>query len=207
MMDGTESLGAVIVEDERMFSEMLARSLIDVSGLELLARAYTAEDGKAVCARHRPALLILDLALPDGSGLDVLRALVANRPDATAIILSAHAEDFVVPGELKDNIAVVISKADAYGAVNDHVRRLVRAYVPNVEDEAALIERLTPRELEVFNLLGEGLTNRGIAKRLSRSATTVATHRKMIAVKLRCSGAALMAMAARHRAHYAKIPS
>lgn len=207
MMDGTESLGAVIVEDERMFSEMLARSLIDVSGLELLARAYTAEDGKAVCARHRPALLILDLALPDGSGLDVLRALVADRPDATAIILSAHAEDFVVPGELKDNIAVVISKADAYGAVNDHVRRLVRAYVPNVEDEAALIERLTPRELEVFNLLGEGLTNRGIAKRLSRSATTVATHRKMIAVKLRCSGAALMAMAARHRAHYAKIPS
>ena len=207
MMDGTESLGAVIVEDERMFSEMLARSLIDVSGLELMARAYTAEDGKAVCARHRPALLILDLALPDGSGLDVLRALVADRPDATAIILSAHAEDFVVPGELKDNIAAVISKADAYGAVNDHVRRLVRAYVPNVEDEAALIERLTPRELEVFNLLGEGLTNRGIAKRLSRSATTVATHRKMIAVKLRCSGAALMAMAARHRAHYAKIPS
>ena len=207
MMDGTESLAAVIVEDERMFSEMLARSLIDVSGLELMARAYTAEDGKAVCASHRPALLILDLALPDGSGLDVLRALVADRPDATAIILSAHAEDFVVPGELKDNIAVVISKADAYGAVNDHVRRLVRAYVPNVEDEAALIERLTPRELEVFNLLGEGLTNRGIAKRLSRSATTVATHRKMIAVKLRCSGAALMAMAARHRAHYAKIPS
>ena len=207
MMDGTESLGAVIVEDERMFSEMLARSLIDVSGLELMARAYTAEEGKAACARHRPALLILDLALPDGNGLDVLRALIADRPDATALILSAHAEDFVVPAELKDSIAAVISKADAYGAVNDHVRRLVRAYVPNVEDEAALIERLTPRELEVFNLLGEGLTNRGIAKRLSRSATTVATHRKMIAVKLRCSGAALMAMAARHRSHYAKIPS
>ena len=207
MMDGTESLGAVIVEDERMFSEMLARSLIDVSGLELMARAYTAEEGKAACARHRPALLILDLALPDGNGLDVLRALIADRPDATALILSAHAEDFVVPAELKDSIAAVISKADAYGAVNDHVRRLVRAYVPNVEDEAALIDRLTPRELEVFNLLGEGLTNRGIAKRLSRSATTVATHRKMIAVKLRCSGAALMAMAARHRSHYAKIPS
>ena len=207
MMDGTERLGAVIVEDERMFSEMLARSLIDVSGLELMARAYTAEDGKAVCARHRPALLILDLALPDGNGLDVLRALIADRPDATALILSAHADDFVVPAELKDSIAAVISKADAYGAVNDHVRRLVRAYVPNVEDEAALIDRLTPRELEVFNFLGEGLTNRGIAKRLSRSATTVATHRKMIAVKLRCSGAALMAMAARHRSHYAKIPS
>jgi len=207
MMDGTESLGAVIVEDERMFSEMLARSLIDVSGLELMARAYTAEEGKAACARHRPALLILDLALPDGNGLDVLRALIADRPDATALILSAHAEDFVVPAELKDSIAAVVSKADAYGAVNDHVRRLVRAYVPNVEDEAALIDRLTPRELEVFNLLGEGLTNRGIAKRLSRSATTVATHRKMIAVKLRCSGAALMAMAARHRSHYAKIPS
>jgi DNA-binding NarL/FixJ family response regulator len=207
MMDGTESLGAVIVEDERMFSEMLARSLIDVSGLELMARAYTAEEGKAACARHRPALLILDLALPDGNGLDVLRALIADRPDATALILSAHAEDFVVPAELKDSIAAVVSKADAYGTVNDQVRRLVRAYVPNVEDEAALIDRLTPRELEVFNLLGEGLTNRGIAKRLSRSATTVATHRKMIAVKLRCSGAALMAMAARHRSHYAKIPS
>jgi len=207
MMDATESLGAVIVEDERMFSEMLARALIDVSGLDLMARAYTVEEGFSACARHRPTMLILDLALPDGNGLDVLRALIADRPDATAIVLSAHAEDFVTPVELENNIAAVISKADAYGAVNDHVRRLVRTYVPNVEDEAALIDRLTPRELEVFNLLGEGLTNRGIAKRLSRSATTVATHRKMIAVKLRCSGAALMAMAARHRSHYAKIPS
>ena len=202
-----DSLGAVLVEDERMFSEMLARSLIDVSGLELLARANTVEDGKAACARHRPGLLILDLALPDGNGLDVLSALIAERPEATAIILSAHAEDFVVPAGLKDHVSAVISKADAYRAVNDHVRRLVHAHVPNVEDEVALIERLTPRELEIFNLLGEGLTNRGIAKRLSRSATTVATHRKMIAVKLRCSGAALMAMAARHRSHYVKIPS
>lgn len=206
MIGETENLGAVIVEDERMFSEMLARSLIDVSGLELLARAYTAEDGIAVCARHRPALLILDLALPDGSGLDVLRSLIADRPDATAVILSAHADDFVAPAKLKDSIAAVISKADAYGAVNDHVRRLVRAYLPDLQDKAALIEQLTPRELEVLNLLGEGLTNREIAKRLSRSATTVATHRKMIAVKLRCSGAALLATAARHRALFAKIP-
>lgn len=207
MTQNNESLGAVIVEDERMFSEMLARSMIDIAGLDLLARAYTVEQGIEACEQHRPELLILDLALPDGNGLEVLRQLVATRPQATAIVLSAHADDFMAPLELQPHVAAVISKADAYGAVNDHVRRLVRAHVPSVEDEAALIERLTPRELEVFSLLGEGLTNQGIAKRLSRSATTVATHRKMIAVKLRCSGAALMAMAARHRAAFAKIPS
>ena len=207
MTKTADSLGAVIIEDERMFSEMLARALTDIAGLVLLARAYTLAEGVAACKVHQPDLLILDLALPDGNGIDVLRELLVVRPHATAIILSAHGEDFVIPRELEGNIAAVISKADAYSAVNDHVRRLVRAYLPNVEDEAALIDRLTRREMEVFSLLGEGLTNRAIARRLSRSASTIATHRKMIAVKLRCSGAALMVMAARHRAGYAKIPS
>jgi len=207
MSGNDNAVGVVLVEDERMFSEMLARALIEVSGLELLARSYTVETGISACQRCRPALLILDLALPDGNGLDVLRALTQARSDANAIILSAHAEDFVAPSELQPHIAAVISKADAYRSVNEHVRRLVQRHLPNVEDENALIDRLTTRELEIFNLLGEGLTNRDIAKRLSRSATTVATHRKMIAVKLRCSGASLMAMAARHRAQYAKIPS
>ena len=207
MSGNDNAVGLVLVEDERMFSEMLARALIEVAGLELSARSYTVETGISACQRCRPALLILDLALPDGNGLDVLRALTQARSDANAIILSAHAEDFVAPSELQPHIAAVISKAVAYRSVNEHVRRLVQRHLPNVEDENALIDRLTTRELEIFNLLGEGLTNRDIAKRLSRSATTVATHRKMIAVKLRCSGASLMAMAARHRAQYAKIPS
>ena len=201
-----KTVGAVIIEDDRMFSELLARSLIDVAGLRLLARAYSVEEGIRACLEHRPQLVILDLALPDGSGLDVLRHLTESRLETDAVILSAHADDLVAPKELKDNIVAVVSKAEAYRLVNEEVRQLIKVRLPGVEDEAALVESLTPRELEVFGLLGEGLTTQAIAKRLNRSAATIATHRKVIALKLRCSGAALMAMAARHYSRFVSIP-
>jgi Response regulator of citrate/malate metabolism len=75
-MTNTEhELTTVLVEDERMFSEMLARSLTSVSGLSLVARAFNVEQGVEACQKHAPDLLILDLALPDGNGIDVLKAL------------------------------------------------------------------------------------------------------------------------------------
>ncbi|MDR9432522.1 MAG: response regulator transcription factor [Spiribacter sp.] len=207
-MTNTEhELTTVLVEDERMFSEMLARSLTSVSGLSLVARAFNVEQGVEACQKHAPDLLILDLALPDGNGIDVLKALKKIRPEALAVVLSAHADDFVTPPEVESQVSAVISKGDAHESLSMHLRDLVQKQNPGFEDEQVLIDRLTPREQDIFDLLGAGLTNREIAKRLSRSAATVATHRKMIAVKLRCSGAALMSVAARYRTQHGKIPS
>jgi len=201
------ALKTLLVEDERMFSEMLARSINDLSGLDLAARAFSVSEAVALCEQQPPDLVILDLALPDGSGAEVLGALQRLNINPHVLVLSAHAEDFVPAPDVAHMIVAVISKGEAHAELSRHLRAIIQQHNPGFEDEQNLINRLTAREMDIFTLLGEGLTNREIAKRLSRSAATVATHRKMIAVKLRCSGAALMAVATRHRIHSGKIPS
>lgn len=201
------ALKTLLVEDERMFSEMLARSINDLTGLDLIARAFSVSEAVEACEQQPPDLVILDLALPDGNGIEVVEALQRLNINAHVLVLSAHAEDFVPSPDVAPMIAAVISKGDAHAELSKHLRAIIQYNNPGFEDEQKLIDRLTARELDIFTLLGEGLTNREIAKRLSRSAATVATHRKMIAVKLRCSGAALMAVATRYRIHSGKIPT
>jgi len=202
-----EALKTVLVEDERMFSEMLARSINDIGGMELVARAFNVAEGVRACEQHLPDLVIADLALPDGNGVQVIETLKKVNNSARVLVLSAHVEDFSPPAEVAAMIEGVISKGEAHAELSKHLRRVIQQQNPGFEDEQNLISRLTAREMDIFLLLGEGLTNREIAKRLSRSAATVATHRKMIAVKLRCSGAALMSVATRHRIQAGKIPS
>lgn len=198
MSEAAKALNIAVIEDERMFCEMLSQALLDIPGVRLAARAATLADGIAICQTRRIDAAVLDLALPDGQGADLIPALLAANPAAKVIILSGQVDGLELNPAYRESVAAIISKGDAYDALRECLMDMVTERSPGIRDDLSLVETLTAKEREIFLLLGQGLKNRQIAAELNRSANTVATHRKMIAVKLRCSGSQLTVLAAKY---------
>lgn len=191
------SARCLIVEDEIMFAHMLAGMLRGIPGLVVEGIAHTTEEALRLDAESAPDLLVLDLALPDGHGLDVARQAARRNPDSRSIILSGQASTFVVPRGLQDHIYAVVDKTKAYSVLQREVLQFLSARADQAghPDPAAV---LSPREREVFHELGHGLLNKEIADRLGISPGTVGLHRKRIAAKLKVRGSALVRLASLH---------
>jgi DNA-binding NarL/FixJ family response regulator len=166
----------------------------------VVATARTKAEGIAACEKHRPDLLVLDLALPDGEGVAVARQLAKLNPSAKTLILSGEASTFVCPADLQPQVHAVLDKTQAFDALAEEIKTLV----PRTRDTAAAARggdiraELSAREHDVFVLIGRGLLSKEIADTLGISTHTVQSHRKNIAEKLGTSGAELMQRALRH---------
>lgn len=193
-----ESPNCLIVEDQAMFLDMLAGMITLHGGMRISASARSVAEGLEACASHRPDVLVLDLALPDGDGLEVARRMVKANPAGRVIVVSGHASDFVCPKWLDGNLQAVISKNDAF----DALRREFDELTGRVGEDGDVSPSLTTRETEIFGLIGDGLTTKAIAERLGLSEHTVQTHRKRIAAKLGTSGVGLVRRAVSHRAAF-----
>ena len=194
----------VIVEDQAMFLELLEGMLSIRGGLRIVGRAQTVAEGVATCAIQATDLLLLDLSLPDGNGLDVARAFVDRNPAGKVIIVTGHASSFVCPTWIEANLQAVISKNDTFQSLRAELDELLPPVRPTATGAAAPggTKPMTPREADVFALVGEGLTNQEIAGRLGVSVHTVLTHRKRLAAKLGTRGTELARLAVAQRAAF-----
>lgn len=187
-----------------MFLELLEGMLTIWGGLRIVARAGTVAEGIAASVGVAADLLLLDLALPDGSGLDVARRFVARNPAGKVIVVTGHGSSFVCPAWLGPNLQAVISKNDTFQALRAELDELLQGSRPKTKDTRVGIagKPMTKREAEVFSLVGEGLTSQEIAKRLRVSIHTVLTHRKRLALKLGTRGLELVTRAVTQRAAF-----
>ena len=182
----SQVLRCLIVEDQVMFLQLLRSMLEAVPGLSVVASATTQADAIAFCRSDDPPdLVILDLALPDGDGLAVAQALAEHHPNPQVVVLSGQASSFVCPAALQPLISGVVDKTSAFHQLTSVLERCL--------PQSA--EPLTPRQQEIYGLIGQGLTNKEIAKTTNLSIATVETHRKAIAQKLGVSGAELVRQA------------
>ena len=115
----------ILVEDQAMFLELIRRMLQPIEGLRIAAQAMTVAEGKQACEEHRPDIVILDLGLPDGSGLAVARHAITINPSVKIIILSGHVSDFVCPAWINENLHATISKNDAFGRLREELDELL----------------------------------------------------------------------------------
>ncbi len=192
------SLRCLIVEDQVMFLQLLCKMLQAIQGLEVVGIATSCREGLEACRLHRPDALILDLALPDGEGLIVARFLRLLQPQAKVVVLSAQASSFVCPEDLELMLVGVVDKTSTYETLQSVIEEaLLEAHA---EGPGSLqgVEGLTPRQREIFGLIGRGMANKAIAYSTGLSIATVETHRKAIARRLQCSGAELVRRAALH---------
>jgi DNA-binding NarL/FixJ family response regulator len=194
-------LPCLIVEDQVMFLQLLSRLLQDMPCLEIVATATSCREGMQACQQHRPQLMVLDLALPDGDGLQVARFLRMLEPDAKVLVLSAQASSFVCPEELEPMVVGVVDKTATYETLEEVIHSALHPQDGSAHpsrSDPVLVLSLTPRQRQIFSLIGQGHTNKDIARLTGLSVATVETHRKAIARRLGRSGAELVRMAALH---------
>ncbi len=193
----------LIVEDQVMFLQLLAKMLESYDGLELVATAADVHSGLQAIRDHRPDLLIVDLALPDGDGTELLRFLQLANPLARALVLSAQAASFVCPPELEPMLVGVVDKTATY----ESLQRVLESSLPAAGSGGSLAPgALTPRQQEIFELIGKGCSNKEIAQHTGLSLGTVETHRKAITRRLGRSGAELVRFAALHLKRHQERP-
>jgi DNA-binding NarL/FixJ family response regulator len=190
----------VLVEDHPMFREQLAHLINKQPDMSVCAEVDNPGDGLAAIMRQQPALAIVDITLKGSSGLELLKDLRAQGSKVPVLILSMHAESLYAERALRAGANGYITKEEASAKVMTAIRQVLageiyldprfmkrvvsRILVNPRNNSASALERLTDRELAVFELIGEGRTTREIALRLRVSAATVETYRARIKEKL-----------------------
>jgi DNA-binding NarL/FixJ family response regulator len=190
----------VVVEDHPMFREQLTHLINKQSDMTVCTEADNAADGFAAIERHRPSLAIIDITLKGSSGLELLKDLRAQGIKIPVLVLSMHAESLYAERALRAGANGYITKDEASAKVMTAIRqviggelyldpRFMKRMVSQIlvnpgSNEAAPLERLTDRELAVFELIGEGRTTREIGLRLRVGVATIETYRARIKEKL-----------------------
>ena len=203
----------LVVDDHPVVRQGLRSFLSAREGIEVVGEAADGRTAVAEAARLRPDVVLLDLAMPGGGGLDVIGRIRAGGDGPAVLVLTSFAgEDQVVPAVragasgylLKDaaasDLEAAIRTLHAGGALLDP--SVVGAVMSEVAQPRARsgLDLLTPREREVLALLGEGLSNRDLAARLYVSEKTVKTHVSAVLAKLGLADRTQAAVfAVRHR--------
>jgi DNA-binding NarL/FixJ family response regulator len=187
-------MNCLILEDQVILADLLAKHISSCPGVRVIAIAHSLEEGKVLCLQHYPDLLIVDLLLPDGNGIDVAEEFLERKPDTKIIILSAECHRLSCSVHLHKSIVAVVDKMEALEklrfVMDDLCKRSQPSTIPP-EPWACL----TPREREVVRMIGQGLTTEAIADRLTISLHTAQTHRKNITAKLGIKGSELVVLA------------
>lgn len=180
----------LVLEDHIIVAQALASALSIQFGIELTI-APTISEAIEYSNKHRFELAILDLELPDGNGLEVAEILAKQDPRPHLIVLAGSVNTLYCPPDLRGQLTAVISKSKAYSELISALRPILQ---PQGRQKSFPDPRitLTPREFDVYTLLGQGLSGKQICSELNLSAHTVESHRKRIAHKLGMSGAELI---------------
>ena len=188
----------LIVDDHPIMRFGLARLIEAEPDLEVPWEAGTAREALGHIERERPDLVLVDMALPDRNGLELIKDIRAAFEGVQCLAISMHDEELYAERVLRAGGRGYVMKEEAPGNLIQAIRRVqaggiflsgkMEARIVNLfaggEKSGSPVERLSDRELEVFRLLGEGHGTREIAGKLGISVRTIDAHRAHIKEKL-----------------------
>jgi two-component system, NarL family, response regulator NreC len=192
-----EPLRILLVDDHRVVRAGLRMVLESEQGLDVVDEAGDVRDAVFKTRRHTPDLIVLDVMLPDGDGVEAIGKLQAEAPQAKVLILSMEdsghhvrrafangANGYVLKDAAEEELVSAIREVAAGGRYLHPAlgARMIQADVE--ERERAAADPLSDREREVLRLLAQGHTNQEIAAQLYISVRTAETHRAHIMQKL-----------------------
>lgn len=195
-------LRVLIVDDHALFREGLVSLLSAQPDFQVVGQAGSVREAIVAARDLRPDLVLMDFGLPDGTGLEATRAILAEQPQIQMVFLTIHEDDERLFAAIRSGAKgyllkdVPMAKLLAYlrglergeaavsGAMTSHIlSEFSRLQAPPQSDQAQVTE-LTPREAEVLRELAGGATNQEIASRLVISENTVKHHVRSILTKL-----------------------
>jgi DNA-binding NarL/FixJ family response regulator len=189
----------LIVDDHPMIRERLEEIISSEPGLEVCGEAEDRHSAVSAVKTLRPDLVIVDLTLKNSHGLDLIKDLQALAPEVLVLVISMHDESLHAERVIHAGARGYLTKQEATRCVVEAINAILNGetYLSDAAAErianklrnrtggpARSIDKLTDREIQVFELIGQGLSTRQIAAQLNLGVPTVDTYRGRIKDKL-----------------------
>ncbi|HJY36493.1 MAG TPA: response regulator transcription factor [Steroidobacteraceae bacterium] len=189
----SESIRILTVDDHQLLREGIAAVLDSQEDMTLVAQAANGREAVESFRRLRPDVTLMDLRMPDMSGIEAITAIRSEFPDARIIVLTTYAGDAQAAAALKAGASGYLLKnlvrkelLETIRAVHSGKRRIPPEIATEIAEHVA-DDALTGREIEVLRRVASGKSNKLIAAELDISEGTVKTHMKSILPKLDAS--------------------
>ncbi|WP_244242380.1 response regulator [Nocardioides seonyuensis] len=208
------SIRVVVVDDHPLFRDGVHTALGADDDLEVVGEAEDVASAISVTAELAPDVVLMDLNLPDGSGIEAVRELSARHPEVRVLVMTMSTDDDAVVAAMRAGARGFVVKGAGRRDLVESVRAVASGgavFSPVVADRLAgyftglaavpgreAFPQLTEREREVLELLARGLDNRGIARALFLSDKTVRNHVSNTLAKLEVSSRSEAVMRARN---------
>jgi DNA-binding NarL/FixJ family response regulator len=212
-MNADQKVSVLVVDDHPFFRRGIVQWLNQQQGLVCCGEAESVPGTRTAVASLRPDVVLLDLQLKDGDGLDLATELAEAYPSTRILVLSQRNEDVYAHRALRAGARGYIMKSEATDTVLTAIQTVMRGEIyvsrpvaaralqslfPDPASSAPELARLSDREIQVFQLLGASCSNRDISAILKISPKTVETYRENLKAKLRVTDAAALVAAAKN---------
>lgn len=189
----------IVVEDDSEVRARLVQLIKSDDSFELVNESATMLDGLNALISLKPDILLTDLGLPDGSGIDIIKAIQKNKLDTEAMVISGFQDEHIVFKALEAGAKSYLLKYDESQSIIESIKSMMkggapispviarlmlqRFQVPKQTDKLST-EMLTERQIKILKFVSQGFSSKEIAEKLDISYYTVTTHIKNIYNKL-----------------------
>lgn len=188
----SKNVRVMIVDDHEIVRRGIAEIVDRADGLEVVAEAGTVTDAIRRAELVVPDVVLIDLQLPDGTGIDIMRRLKETKPQIRPIVLTSFDDDSALSEALEAGALAYVLKTVRGAEITDVIKAVSEGRV--LLDERTVTRRradhgdptadLTPSERKVLNLIGDGLSNREIGEKLGVAEKTVKNHITSLLAKM-----------------------
>lgn len=198
-----DKIKIIMVEDHQIVRDGIKALIIDEENIEIIGEASNGSELFALLQNTKPNIVLLDISLPEMSGIEIAKKLTETHPDIKCLMLSMYmSEEFITNSieagakgylpktttqkELIDAINAINKGGEFYNNTVSEI--LLKSYIKKTQGKSKKEEtksvNITKRELEILKLFAEGLANKEIAEKLFISIRTVESHKNNIMQKL-----------------------
>lgn len=177
-------IDVMIVDDHEVVRRGIAEVIDRTDGFRVVAEAGSVAEAVRRATLVRPSILLVDLRLPDGTGIDILEKVATAVPESRAIVLTSFDDDDALAAALRAGAKAFLLKTVRGAEITDVIAAVAAGRT--LLDERTVTRRraghenpaadLTPSERKVLELIGDGMSNREIAERLGVAEKTVKNH-------------------------------
>ena len=203
--DSPKRARILIVDDHPMVREGMAMRISAQPDLEVCGEAASEEEAFQLVPQAEPDLMLIDISLKSGHGIELVKRVASHHPNVKMLVVSGFQESLYAERALRAGALGYLNKQESNTKVIEAIRQILAgnryiseavsrqlvAQALGTRDQGSNpIEQLSDRELEIFRMIGEGLTTGAIANKLHLSTHTIDTHRENLKRKLGAKNAA-----------------
>ena len=188
----------IVIDDHRLFNDGLSMMLAPYENIKVLMQVYDSREAQRRIGELNPDVILMDFNMPHINGIELTKLLLSERPGLKILTLSMYNEEMYVDSFRKAGSRGYLFKTASVDEVVQAIREVAdnRYYFPDTtskrsahtDDDFLKKLKLSSREVEVINLVKQGLKTKEIADKLNISFYTVETHRKNIKLKIGLKG-------------------